>query len=70
MKTNPYLFLISLWLLKKSIGAQAKYPIISINNPQDELDIIKEASQKLDFLAFSYYQSLVVKAPEGIEDPC
>ena len=42
---------------------------VDFNHPQDELDIIKEASQKLDFLAFSYYQSLVVKAPEGIEDP-
>lgn len=42
---------------------------IHITYPQDELDTIKEASQKLDFLSFSYYQSCVIQAPQGVSDP-
>ena len=42
---------------------------IDFEHPQEELDTIKEAASKLDFLSFSYYQSCVVAAPEGVECP-
>lgn len=42
---------------------------VEFDQPQDELDTIKRASEKLDFLSFSYYQSSVVKAKEESDEP-
>lgn len=41
---------------------------VDFNQPQEEMDIIKEASEKLDFLSFSYYQSSVVKANDDSKE--
>lgn len=42
---------------------------VELDIPDNDLETIKEAAKKLDYLSFSYYQSQAVKAPEGLSDP-
>ena len=46
----------------------AKNRNIQFNISQEEKDIIKESSKKIDYLAFSYYRSNVISSFEDIKD--
>ena len=46
----------------------AKNRNIELNISQEEKDIIKESSKKIDYLAFSYYRSNVISSFEDIKD--
>ena len=46
----------------------AKNRNIELNMSQEEKDVIKDASKKLDYLAFSYYRSNVISSFEDIKD--